>query len=157
MKKLCCIAACIYFFIPLINAQQNTLASGGDAKSSSGSVSYSIGQMDYISAEAAGNTNEGNQQPYEIFVYTGTNEEIQLEIRVFPNPVTYNIKLLINQEDLKGFTYLLYAPTGQLLTKRKISSDETLILMDRFAAGNYLLQVMKDKKELKSFKIIKNP
>jgi hypothetical protein len=76
-------------------------------------------------------------------------------MRVFPDPVTYNLKLLINQNELKGYTYKLYAPSGQLLTKRKISSDESLIDMNSFPEGNYLLQVFKDQYELKTFKIIK--
>ena len=51
------------------SAQQNTVASGGMATGSGGSVSYSIGQIDYITATGTGGTaSQGVQQVYRLTI-----------------------------------------------------------------------------------------
>ena len=62
-----------FFFIMFICtgfAQSNVVATGGNAVAmDNASLSYSIGQIDYISLNSASGTlTLGNQQPYEIFV-----------------------------------------------------------------------------------------
>jgi len=50
-----------------LSAQQNTIAAGGLATGSGGTASYSIGQIDYITATGSGGTaSQGVQQPYKL-------------------------------------------------------------------------------------------
>ena len=50
-------------------AQKNTISAGGLATGAGGTVSYSIGQIDYISATGTGGTaNQGLQQPLRVNV-----------------------------------------------------------------------------------------
>ncbi len=52
-------------------AQEVIPASGGNATGSGGSVSYSAGQVFYLTHEGTtGSVNEGAQQPYEISAIT---------------------------------------------------------------------------------------
>ena len=54
-----------------VKAQQTIATAGTDAKGSSGSASISIGQQDYINySNVNGYSNEGVQQPYELFGIT---------------------------------------------------------------------------------------
>ena len=49
------------------NAQQNTVGTGGTAIGSGGSVSYSIGQLDYITASGSGGSaSQGMQQVFKV-------------------------------------------------------------------------------------------
>ena len=69
------------------SGQQTTSAAGSDAVGNGGSVSYSIGQIDY--SQSAGNGfvfSEGVQQPFEIFI-TGVEDVLEaIGVHVFPNP-----------------------------------------------------------------------
>ena len=44
---------------------------------------------------------------------------------------------------------------GQTLTKRKITDNQTSIVMSNFVSGIYFVKVIQGYKELKTFKIIK--
>ena len=57
----------VLYFTSVISAQSGTITSGGDAAGSGGSVSFSIGQLDYTSISSAeGTVSQGLQHPYEI-------------------------------------------------------------------------------------------
>ena len=59
----------LFIFISLVSISQESVnASGGNATGSGGSISYTIGQIDYIEASGVGGSvNQGIQQAYEIF------------------------------------------------------------------------------------------
>jgi hypothetical protein len=61
---------CIYFLLcNQTYAQQNTVATGGNASNLNGSFSYSIGQIAYAhTLGSSGSLNQGLQQPFELIV-----------------------------------------------------------------------------------------
>jgi gliding motility-associated-like protein len=59
----------ILFFLNRINAQQSIHSGGNNAKSSTNSISYSIGQINYTTnATSDGKCYEGVQQPFEFLI-----------------------------------------------------------------------------------------
>ncbi len=160
MKKQKPIPIIIFFFslaFVQLYAQNGPVAAGGESSGAGGTVSYSIGQVDYIApAGSNGNTNEGLQQPYEFFSM-GVEEDpsIQLELSLYPNPTSSHVVLNISKPDLSGLYYQLYDMNGQLLVSKAISGPITEIILGNYASASYLLKVSDTKKELKTFKIIK--
>ncbi|MBK6546213.1 MAG: T9SS type A sorting domain-containing protein [Saprospiraceae bacterium] len=148
----------ICFLTPAIEAQSNTLSAGGNASSASGSVSFSIGQPDYISASGiTGNLNQGLQQPFEFFIITGTQEDkINLRFNTFPNPTKQILNLEINMEDVTNLKYQIYNLNAQLIINELIKSKNTIIDLNLLLNGTYILKINRGQLELKSFKIIKN-
>ena len=140
------------------NAQQAIDASGGDAIGTNGKVSYSIGQVAYVSATGSnGSVSQGVQQPFEIFTL-GTDHfpTIILQALVYPNPTSANVILKMENYSLENASIQLYDIQGRTVIEQKISQNETSITMENLAASNYILQVLDNKKPIKSFKIIKN-
>ena len=137
--------------------QNNTLAAGGDAEGSGGSLSYSVGQVDYIEATGSGGTaNQGVQQPFEIFVLgDDVRPDIQLEMVVYPNPTIDQVTLRIGNFNSPDMTYQLYDINGRLLKRNAILNSETLISFEDLSSAIYLLQVMDHSSLIKSFRIIK--
>ena len=73
----------------LATSQQAIPATGGGAESSTGSISYTIGQIDYGSASGTkGSMSQGVQHTYEIWVTSVPEnfENINLIFSVYPNP-----------------------------------------------------------------------
>ena len=81
-------------------AQNNTVASGGQANGSGGTSSYSVGQINYSSyTGSSGSVTQGVQQPYEISVVTSIkNIAIDLKAQIYPNPTTDKLILSINTQ-----------------------------------------------------------
>jgi hypothetical protein len=142
-----------------LQAQSTIPASGGNASGSGGSVSYSVGQIVYSkNTGTSGSSSQGVQQPYEISVITGIEEakDISLEIVVYPNPAADFIKLNIKNYEVNNLTYQLYDISGSLLQDKNVDSNEITISMQDLRPSTYFLKVIQGKKDIKTFKIIKN-
>ncbi|MDP1745030.1 MAG: T9SS type A sorting domain-containing protein [Bacteroidota bacterium] len=137
-------------------AQQNTDASGGNAYGTGGSASFSIGQVDYITAsDSSGNTTQGLQQSYEILIIKGI-EEIDINLTLYPNPAADFVVLSVWDSNIQNMTYLLYDMQGKLIENKKLNSNQTSISMADLANDIYFIKVLDNDSELKVFKIIKN-
>lgn len=161
MKKIntLMISICILLWSATnLMAQQSTVSSGGDASGSNGTVSYSIGQANYITASGSGGViTEGVQQPYVINVATGIQEtSINLTCSVSPNPTADYVVLSVQKNDVQDMSYSLMDVQGKLITHQSLSGTNTTISMVNYADAMYLIKVFNNNNEVKSFKIIKN-
>lgn len=139
-----------------LNAQEAVTASGGNASGSSGSISYTVGQVAYSSNKSSsGSISQGVQQPYLIMVISGIDDLQNISLKAYPNPTTNNLTLKIENKEENQFVALLFDINGKLLSKQVISNSETTIPMEEFNNSTYFLKVFDSKKEIKTFKIIK--
>ena len=101
--------------ITTVHAQRAVLSSGGDASGTGGSVSYSIGQIDYsYQTGSTGSINQGVQQPYEFFsVGVDENSNISLSMSAFPNPTNTSLNLVIENQLLDHLYFKLYDVNGK--------------------------------------------
>lgn len=146
------------FCLPKLMAQQTTVTSGGNASGTGGTVSYTIGQVaDKTQTGTTGTITQGIQQPFEIVTLSGEEfTNIALAGVVYPNPTISNVTLKISNFSLENMDYQLFDIQGRLVREGKISNEETILEMERYAASTYILKVNSHYKELKTFKIVKN-
>jgi len=112
------------------NAQQAISAAGGNASGSGGKVSYSIGQLFYsYNTSPDYSVAQGVQQPWEISIITeiAEAESINLKYSVYPNPVSDNLILEIDDFDNEKLEYILFDINGKLLKNDKIKDRNTII------------------------------
>lgn len=144
--------------IGLLHAQQGNVAAGGDATGVGGSVSYSVGQVNYTQVNGSGNSVlQGVQQPYEISVINGINESgIDLNLNVYPNPTASILKLSTSHSE-KNLSCKLMDVSGKIISQQLITEELTQFAMDKLPNGIYTLSVYKRNADVvKTFKIIKN-
>jgi hypothetical protein len=140
-----------------LHAQQAVLSSGGVASGIGGTSSFSVGQV--ICSYNAGTTgaaNQGVQQPYEYTADVDDNNEITLEMTVYPNPTHSTITLKVENISFDNLTFQMYDLRGKLLMNDKLSSSLTQLPMQTLTAGTYVLKVLNMQSALKTFNIIKN-
>ena len=156
MKKL--ILFMLLCCLTKIEAQQNTLASGGNVTGTGGSVSFSIGQVDYVTQTGSnGSAGQGVQQPFEITMLSGSDfTNISINAVAYPNPTVSNLTIVVKNYDLSNLTYQLYDISGKSISKGKITTEETFLDIQQYAPAVYVLELLSDKKEIKTFKVIKN-
>jgi hypothetical protein len=138
-------------------AQESANASGGDATGSGGTVAYSIGQTVYTyDSGTNGNTNQGVQQPYEIYS-VGIEEDVAtISLTTYPNPTSDYLVLEFTDYSDAKMEYQLIDLYGKTIINNSISSSKTQIDLNSYSKGTYLIKVIKELKEIKTFKIIKN-
>lgn len=152
------ILVCLVCEFPGVQAQQATLASGGMASGTGGSVSYSIGQLVYTTHKGAnGSVAQGVQQPYEIAVVSGIIEPLlNFSVSVFPNPTSGMITIQLGDNSNRRLNYHLWTLEGKLVEKKPLEKNQTQISLDAYPSGIYLLTITHQNKKVKSFKIVKN-
>jgi hypothetical protein len=159
-KKISCLLilfSCCGFLITL-NGQETIPVTGGTATGSGGSVTFTAGQVAYLTlSETNWTVSQGVQQPYEISVSTAIENTgyIDLICTVFPNPTIGSLKLIVGLSDYKNLRFRLFNINGVLLRDDKIEARETEISLDGLSSSVYFLKVINRNKELKIFKIVK--
>lgn len=142
---------------PFCFSQSNTVSSGGNASGIDGSISYTIGQIDYSnSINASGNINQGVQQPFEFFtISSGINELNALGVSLYPNPTNEFIILNLNSV-LEKLSFQLTDMNGRVVSTGEIRNNETVIDARNYSAGEYHLSIIQKGTHIQSYKIIKN-
>jgi hypothetical protein len=160
MKYLTTLSILSFLFgFQTILSQNAVPAAGGNASGSGGSVNYTVGQTVYTAVQGStGSVIQGCQQPYEAVVLTSLPEAegIQLECRVYPNPSSGFVMLLVNRDNLDNLSFQLYTTNGSLIQNRKITNRETVIEMGGLPHASYFLHILNDQREIKTFILIKN-
>jgi hypothetical protein len=153
------ISFCLFEFGTIIQAQNTIPATGGNASGTGGNFSYTIGQVAYMTIPGInGTVTQGVQQPYEISIVTELEEakDINLICSVFPNPTNNLLTLKVDVYENTDFSYWLYGVSGNLIETKKVFSNETQINLGNQVSGSYFLKITSGKKEIKTFKVIKN-
>ena len=153
----------LIFFVGLnscaILAQQTIDTSGQNATGTGGSVSYSVGQIVYITNLGTnGSVAQGVQQPYEISVVLGIHaaDAITILATLFPNPTTDFVTLKVANYEFETLTYQLYDAVGKQFLTGQTATTETQIMIGNLPSAIYFLKISDKNTALKTFKIIKN-
>lgn len=136
------------------------ITSGNNSTGSSGTVTYSIGQVFYTYiGESVYNVAQGIQHE-ESQENLGANDDllkVKTEISIYPNPTTDFVNI-----NMKGFelengqtSYQLYDLNGRLIEQNTINQDEMKISLNNLNSSIYIIQVSVKNEVYKSFKIIK--
>jgi len=150
------------FGLTSLHAQESVNSSGGNATGSGGLASYSVGQVVYSAqANSTGSMSEGVQQIFEISVLIGYEEvtDTDLSYSVYPNPSNDFLLLKVDGSqafNIKSMHCKLYDINGKLVGNKNLTGSETSIDMSELLPTTYFLKIIKDNKEVKVFKIIKN-
>ena len=137
-----------------LSAQENTVASGGKATGSGGTVSYSLGQVVYsTNIGTNGSVSQGVQQPYAVSATVGINET-SIQLNAYPNPTTNNLTL--TTDDSESLSYQLFNIQGAEISSKTLNSKTSNISLEGHPPATYFLKVIKNNEVIKAFKIIKN-
>jgi len=136
---------------------QECLSSGGNYDSgSSGSISWTLGELATTTCEAGDMIlTQGQQQSR--FEVTSLNELNQPDyaITLSPNPAKDFVHLQVDRDDLSRMEYFLYDSRGVLLKKERLKNKVTTINFSNLAPSVYLVQITAGNRVVKTFKIIK--
>lgn len=150
----------LIFLCSLTSAQEAIPVAGGAASGSNGTVDYSIGQLYYsVNSGTNGSAAEGVQQAFEISIISEIKKVkgISLECSLYPNPVVESLELKVGIEDISNssFSIQVFDINGKLIQSKILELNETTIDMRNLDPATYFLKLSDNRKELRTFKIIK--
>lgn len=135
-------------------SQEILMPAGGTAAGSGGSVSFSVGQTFFHTWEQTGwIISEGVQQPHEILIPIGI-EEKEMTFKVYPNPASTRIKVINDHQYPGPLSWKLSDLAGNEKNQGKIIDDETIIRIDEYPSGTYILSIFQNDDPILHHKII---
>ena len=138
------------------NAQKAITSAGVNTVSMSGNMSFVVGQVDYINTGNTATLSQGVLQVYNrlpityVFNIDNTNT-----IQAWPNPVITNLNIKIDGKPFTDISYQVLDLNGQLIENNRIVSSNTIINMQKYPSGIYIVNVIYSNKKSVKFKIIK--
>ena len=136
-------------------AQRGVVGAGADAAGAGGSMSYSVGQVGFITVQGAGGTgSQGVQQPYEYLVLAVDEAPGgPSAFGVAPNPTSDGVQLTSTGATNGAHRYVLVDAAGQLVRSAPLNSSNEHIPMGDLPCATYLLRI--DGATTATFRIIK--
>ena len=156
MKKTILTTSCLILGT-LAFGQTSMNASGGGTSNTSGSISYSIGQVAYQStSNTSGSVSQGVQHAFEISTLSLEENALNLSLMAYPNPTQELLNLLVGNYSQEKLAYKLIDLEGKVISEASMLSEETTIDMKQLPVATYFVEVHNDAKKVQIFKIIKN-
>lgn len=147
---------CLIFIHPDFG-QAGIVTTGSNVTGASGSVSYSVGQVFYLTHESTtGTVHEGLQQAYEIFTVDIPGIVNEFDITVFPNPALDHLVIRAVETEGKNFRYQIYNTSGQLVFANDLNGTETNIQVEMLQPSTYFIHILSGNETIKTFKLIKH-
>ncbi|MEM6719822.1 MAG: T9SS type A sorting domain-containing protein [Bacteroidota bacterium] len=145
----------VLLFTSLLAAQETTVSSASESTGSNGSVTYSVGLISVETLESAdGSVSQGVQIPLEVTQLLSVNDPQfnNVNVQIFPNPTSDIVKVTVGNH--QNLSFQMYDLNGKLINKQtNITSQQ--ISLGAFKSGIYLLKILQNNKEIKTFKIVK--
>ena len=139
-----------------VQAQEITLASGGDISGSGGTVSYSVGQIVQNSITGTGGSvTQGIQFSFESTTLSVIDFQTQIDISSYPNPTSSFLNIKVQGFQENTLYYKLFNVLGKLLISGDIKNNTAQINIAHLPSATYLLKVSNNSTIFKTYTIIK--
>jgi len=152
------IAAFSYMVILSNNlyAQQVVSSAGGNGQNSSGTISYTLGEL-VITSQSDGNNSltQGFHQTWIIITAINDQPTPGFSLLAYPNPTYDFVTVKFNERETGDLECTLFNQLGQLLLKEKQIKNEIKISFEKYNPGIYFIKIMSEGKEIQTYKIIK--
>lgn len=137
-------------------SQQATVAAGGVATGSGGSVSYSIGQVACSAVSGTtGSIIQGVQQPHELLITNIKETSSSFDASVYPNPAAESIRISLGTDPTEAMQCNLYDMAGKLVSTHRLSSRQLEMNLAELPVAAYTLQISNSQSTLKTFRVVK--
>lgn len=135
--------------------QHAIAAGGGDITGSGGHAAYTVGLTSFeFYAGQEGSISLGVQHPVS-GVIIQVEDHNRISIDIFPNP-SKDVVNIQSDYSSSPLTVSLIDMNGAVLMQKEIYQGRSMIPVDQFAAGGYLLTISAEGSILKTCKIIKS-
>jgi hypothetical protein len=136
-----------------ISAQTGFSTCGGNVSTDEHTISFSMGQVFYLSAFSTSNYySQGLQHSNLVSLPNGIDNltENNSLISIYPNPVVNELHLKLKNVEMTGMNVKLYNSLGKMVMQTSFKTSEQILKMDNYASGIYML-VLSDNQIIRGF------
>ncbi len=146
---------CLMSLCAQSHAQEAVVCTGGNANGSSGSISFSVGQIaDDAHFDSDGSLSEGVQQAYPDLTTTVHSKAPAEAAQVFPTATNDKFNLVL-PAGVGVWSVQLYDPHGRLARKSVLPEGIHVLSLQPFAEGHYKLRIEHGNGPIQTFSLIR--
>lgn len=125
----------------IVRGQQAISTTGDESMGSGGTVSWTVGQVDYEATLATGGSvQRGVQQPYEWLVTSAPEAQMPV-VSVWPNPAVDAVMVSWEAPLPAPAYYALYSGSGALVQQGGVAGTTVTVPLAAQASGTYVLVI----------------
>jgi hypothetical protein len=139
-----------------VQAQEIVTTSGGYGISAGSKVTWTIGEP--VTETATGTSSiltQGFNQGTLIITIIKKSDSPGLNLKVYPNPASDHIKIVVEGTDYENLKFVLMDLNGKIIISNQFYSIEADIPVGNLVPSTYLLKIYQNETELSITKIIK--
>jgi len=147
------IALCATF----LQAQEVVTTAGGYGETTSGSLSWTIGEPVIETITDGINTlTQGFQQSKLTVTAINDLKFPGIELSVYPNPTNSFLFIEVKTDKQRDLQLSLFDLNGRLILQKKMTENKQTIKMQNYKPATYILKVTEGNKEIRTYQIVKH-
>ena len=140
-----------------VQGQSGLISSGISYSNQKGSISSSVGQIDFLHTKSEkGSIRAGLQHPIEYNTVSNINNTLIPNISLYPNPTSDLVLVKIEVHKQDPFQFNLFDLNGQIIKNGLLFNNINSIFLSQLPSNTYILSLYLKNQFIQSFQIIKN-
>lgn len=153
MKKIFLVIFCLIGLAAQSQSlERSVTATSGNYfyQAGTGSLSFTVGENAVTTLTAPNNIlTQGFQQPDTSGITFVLENDIPVDVNIFPNPVSNYLSCIIGKENAGRFVFSVYDETGKLIAVPVTTAGDKFVFdVSKLVAGNFLLTVVDTKSKV---------
>ena len=146
MKHANCVIIAFFLFGIAIHAQEVVSSAGSYVETTSGSLSWTVGEPVIETITDGTNTlTQGFQQSKLTVTAINDLKVSGIELFVYPNPTNSFLSIEVKTDKQRYLLLSLFDLNGRLILQKKMTENKQTIKMQNYKPGTYLLKVTEGK------------
>ena len=157
MKHANCVMIAFFLLATVIQAQEVVSTAGSYGETSSGSLSWTIGEPVIETITDGTNTlTQGFQQSKLTVTTINDLKFTSIELSVYPNPTNSFLSIEVKTDKQRDLLLSLFDINGKLILQKKMAGNKQTIKMQNYKPATYILKVTEGNKDIKTYQIVKH-
>lgn len=157
MKNVNCVMIAFFLFAIAIQAQEVVSTAGSYGETTSGSLSWTVGEPVIETITDGTNTlTQGFQQSKLTVTAINDLKVPGIELSVYPNPTNSFLSIEVKTDKQRDFLLSLFDLNGRLILQKKMEGNKQTIKMQNYKPATYILKVTEGNKEIRTYQIVKH-
>ena len=157
MKHINCVMIAFFLSGIAIYAQEVVSTAGSHGETTSGSLSWTVGEPIIETITNESNTlTQGFQQSELTVTAINDLQTSGIELSVYPNPTNSFLFIEVKTDKPRDLCLNLFDLNGKLILQKKITGSRQTVHMQNYKPAIYILKVTEDNKEIRTYQIVKH-
>ena len=140
------IAFCLLSSGTVVQAQEVVTTAGSHGETTSGSLSWTVGEPVIETITDGTNTLTQGFQQSKLTVTAISDLKVPgIELSVYPNPTNSFLSIEVKTDKQRDLLLSLFDLNGRLILQKKMAGNKQTINMQNYKSGTYILKVMLEK------------